>query len=724
MPVLTRFVDDEDTNPFGSINELTPSPRERQLARTSALSDALENTSPALLDIAVRRAFFDLTEPTLMTPQRAQEVAAERGVPNIRGIGENGISARGLELLIDRQVRKQQREQLIALGEIGGLERLGLGVVSSAPDPINLLPFGAGARSATLGGAVVRGAAAGAAVTAAAEPAYFALSRFAGDDYTLMDSLVNVGAGGVLGAGFGGFGKIIAGADRAAAAAADNADVSVAFAGEGVAPVGVVLQPDGSYATFSFDRGNFPDIASFSDVAFIRATVGANGDVSGLSVFDRAAPEDGVLPLQEQLGLRTPNAPAEAPRLEPTQQGEFALDGRATAGDGIQTELDLPQRPDALRLQEINELGLPAPQRPIVDAEFTPVRPNPRLSAPQAAQALEFAGDAQFTPDFALVGRPQTPGAVALLDALGSRALIRADAPNFILRDQFALTRFEGPPAPPDVGLDPMSAFVPEKLLLLPAPRLDDGRALTQTVLDLAQTNYTQRFFEFDGPADTRSLSDIYTADARFDTARQAEFDLERQGGLFDTGVEGFRKPLTGKLAEIFNGERAGRFSMEVRTAAGTRRFRVLTEVTEGGVDLTVAPESGVIDPRDVAALTKTFQQAFPSARSIRIVNVQAPATEEGARTDRRGPAATEPLVNKALEEVETDDHVSPVRRTQKEVVDATDELLNEDLAALPDDLRESVKRELADIDAAGAKDDEMLQVVKAALHCVLTKGV
>lgn len=214
MPVITRT--EEQDFAFGALSDLSPAPIERQRARTSALSDALENTLPALLDTAVSRRLADAATDERFTRDQANERAKEIGLTELGGIGDDGISPRGLEILLDRQRRKAQREVLMGIGEIGGFTRLGLGVVGSIPDPVNLIPFSVGARATTLAGAAGKGIAAGAIGSAAVEPAFYALSRYSGDQYSLLDSAANIAFGATLGAGFGagGYGMAQVGSAR------------------------------------------------------------------------------------------------------------------------------------------------------------------------------------------------------------------------------------------------------------------------------------------------------------------------------------------------------------------------------------------------------------------------------------------------------------------------------------------------------------------------------
>lgn len=203
MPVITR--PEEEAEVFGLLNELSPAPEEKARARQSILSDSLEQTIPSLAQTAIERTLEDLRDPRRLTREQALSEAEVRGL-KIAGVGEDGISVGGLNVILLRAHRQNERQKQIEIGDLGGVEQLGLSFLGQLPDPINLLPFGAGAKSKTLAGALAKGAAVGAGATAVVEPAYFALSRQAGIDYTLADSAANIAFGAALGGTFGGAG--------------------------------------------------------------------------------------------------------------------------------------------------------------------------------------------------------------------------------------------------------------------------------------------------------------------------------------------------------------------------------------------------------------------------------------------------------------------------------------------------------------------------------------
>jgi hypothetical protein len=87
---------------------------------------------------------------------------------------------------------------------------LGAGFVAALPDPINLLPVGVGAKAATLGGAVLRGAAAGTAGSLAADAVILPWARAYGEQVGAKELMMDAVFGAVLGAGFGAAGHSLA----------------------------------------------------------------------------------------------------------------------------------------------------------------------------------------------------------------------------------------------------------------------------------------------------------------------------------------------------------------------------------------------------------------------------------------------------------------------------------------------------------------------------------
>jgi hypothetical protein len=209
MPIVTSRETVDQV--YGSLLETSPSPDEQAAGRLAAIGEALDNLSSTVGAVSAYRLYLDDQDPRRLSREAAQKFAADNGVQELRGIGDDGISPSALKLLVARQQRKQERARRIENAELGGLETLALGLVGSAPDPINLVGLGWAGRSKTLLGAAAKGAAIGTATTAAAEPLFYGLSRFAGDDYTLQDSMLNVATGGALGTGFHGAGHVIGG---------------------------------------------------------------------------------------------------------------------------------------------------------------------------------------------------------------------------------------------------------------------------------------------------------------------------------------------------------------------------------------------------------------------------------------------------------------------------------------------------------------------------------
>jgi hypothetical protein len=196
---------------YGTLSELTPSPEERRRARFAVVDEALDNLSSSVAAVSVARHFHDRRDERRVSAAEASAFATKLGVDNLRGVGEDGISPRALEMIVARQVSKRKRFEVIQAAQLGGVENLALTLVGSTADPINLVSFGVGGRvrSAGLAANAARGFATGAAANAAVEPLFFSLSRFSGDDYRVQDSILNIVLGGALGTGFHLAGSVI-----------------------------------------------------------------------------------------------------------------------------------------------------------------------------------------------------------------------------------------------------------------------------------------------------------------------------------------------------------------------------------------------------------------------------------------------------------------------------------------------------------------------------------
>lgn len=146
---------------------------------------------------------------------------------------DRAMSDEEAKLLYDTRKADLIRQAIIQQGPHGfvsGVQKFGNSLIGMATDPLEVatsfIPvFGeagkawAVARFGGLGGRVVLGAAEGGIGNAMTEPAYAALSHSQQLDYTMSDSLMNVGLGFVLGGGLGAISHVAArGAKEAPAA--------------------------------------------------------------------------------------------------------------------------------------------------------------------------------------------------------------------------------------------------------------------------------------------------------------------------------------------------------------------------------------------------------------------------------------------------------------------------------------------------------------------------
>lgn len=154
----------------------------------------------------------------MITQEAALEKAKSQGV-TVHNIPEEGLRSDALDLMIERQYQKKRRQSLIARAEGGfakGALQFSGELAGSVLDPAGIvasfIPIVGQARyagllakaSGPLGRAAVRagvGAAEGLVGSAILEPASYALSQELGDDYTALNSLLNIGFGTIMGAG-------------------------------------------------------------------------------------------------------------------------------------------------------------------------------------------------------------------------------------------------------------------------------------------------------------------------------------------------------------------------------------------------------------------------------------------------------------------------------------------------------------------------------------------
>jgi|AGTN01.3.fsa_nt_gi hypothetical protein len=173
--------------------------------------------------IMAYRRFSELAEDQVTGPRLSADTARARlkdaGMENDLTIAPGGISEKALLTLMDRKRVEKRRQEIFSRSEGGfteGAARLGVAVATTLSDPIsaglNFVPIAGQARYArwlnaarSFGGrAAVRvgvGAAEGVAGAAIAEVPIYAMRTQEQADYDMVDSLLNVALGGVIGAG-------------------------------------------------------------------------------------------------------------------------------------------------------------------------------------------------------------------------------------------------------------------------------------------------------------------------------------------------------------------------------------------------------------------------------------------------------------------------------------------------------------------------------------------
>lgn len=159
---------------------------------------------------------------------------------------KNPMTERAAELQADIKRREIIQQTIISRGPQGSLpavSMLGAGLLKAAIDPLGLavgfIPFYGQARtlalSAKIGkirGRMVEGAIEGTAGATLLEPAMYFLSKDQQLDYTLADSMLNVGAGVLLGAGVGTIAGAFAKANKDMSVPSDRSIVDEILAAE------------------------------------------------------------------------------------------------------------------------------------------------------------------------------------------------------------------------------------------------------------------------------------------------------------------------------------------------------------------------------------------------------------------------------------------------------------------------------------------------------------
>lgn len=191
---------------------------------------------PSLLrgsELSTARQFGGLAFGTL-NPEQARAYVAERGLEGALTIEERSYNPLELSILATRKTEELQRQAILARAPrtVGaGLGRLGLTLATSFADPLTVasafVPVVGEARYAAMlqraGSSVAAragvraavGAAEGGVGAAITEPIIYAAKQQEQADYTLADSLLNIGLGTVFGGGLHMVGGAVA--DRLAA---------------------------------------------------------------------------------------------------------------------------------------------------------------------------------------------------------------------------------------------------------------------------------------------------------------------------------------------------------------------------------------------------------------------------------------------------------------------------------------------------------------------------
>lgn len=183
-----------------------------------ALSQAQDNVVGDYADPLTGFALGELkvTPKPRITADEVRARSEEAGVKV--DVPEGGLTSEALDILIARRKRQQVQNDAINRSETGARSFAGFGVQLGASllDPLNIglafVPVVGQARYAGMiakaGGAAGRagvrvgvGAAEGAAGVAAFEPFAFAMHKSLQDDYSALDSLINIGFGSALGGG-------------------------------------------------------------------------------------------------------------------------------------------------------------------------------------------------------------------------------------------------------------------------------------------------------------------------------------------------------------------------------------------------------------------------------------------------------------------------------------------------------------------------------------------
>jgi hypothetical protein len=189
------------------------------LSSLGRISDRMAAERGELLDAGDPMAGIP---PTYGEVRRIDAAAARARIAEERlplTVPDSGISERALELLIKAKRDEIRRQDVFSRGPQGvgaGAARLGVGLVESFFDPLNIasafvpvigpsryagMVAGAGGAAGRFGVRAGVGAAEGIAGAALLEPLIYAAQIGEQADYTMIDSLLNIGMGGLFGGG-------------------------------------------------------------------------------------------------------------------------------------------------------------------------------------------------------------------------------------------------------------------------------------------------------------------------------------------------------------------------------------------------------------------------------------------------------------------------------------------------------------------------------------------
>jgi len=116
---------------------------------------------------------------------------------------KDGWTEARAEVLKERYDKRRYEDELLTRPQGIGTKVLGFGanLIGNLPDPVNLIPFGAGIKGTALGATALRGFAEGATGAAVADLLVFPELKRQGEELTFIDAINDVVIGGVLGAG-------------------------------------------------------------------------------------------------------------------------------------------------------------------------------------------------------------------------------------------------------------------------------------------------------------------------------------------------------------------------------------------------------------------------------------------------------------------------------------------------------------------------------------------